>query len=197
VIRCDEVKNSVYWATDEQITDSIYECEDAVLNIYSEEDRYVTQIDASHYYGRSNSDVNSLFIHRGKITHFPRFIEKFFPKLIALNLIETTLSEINKEDFKGFPELIRLNLGENKISILEKDLFMYNPNLRFIGFNNNRIIHVETGIFLGLKNLVSLEFKDNTCLSDVTKNNRWLTIYLIYNIQDKCFDEEYAMKNFE
>lgn len=189
VIKCDEFRTSVWWHPNQT-----YECEDMVMNILTESDRYVINAEGRHKNGYSFQDVQSLWVHKGIIKYFPRKIQSLFPNLIGLSFMDTNITEIHREDLESFPKLIRLNLADNSISVLESDLFVHNTNLKIVGFNNNKITHVDSHVFMPLNNLISLHFVGNTCYSGEAKDNRLKVLFLIWNIQMECFDMRYSLK---
>lgn len=185
VIKCDEYKVDVWWHANKTL-----ECNTYVLNVLTEDDRYVTTIEPILY---PKNKVEAFCCYEGIINYFPRHIEKFFTNLIGLSLMHANISEVHSEDLKPFPELIRLNLIGNRIEILESDLFIHNPKMTRIGFNDNRIYHVDSNVFTHLDFLVSVHFKGNKCYSDENENDRIKALYMIFMIKTECFDMEYAL----
>lgn len=94
--------------------------------------------------GKTNDDVEILFIGFQMVEHFPKGLLKIFPNLTVLMITECGLKQIKKEDLVGFGKLEVLHLWGNKITVLEEDLLMNTPKLRYVSFRSNLIEKVPS-----------------------------------------------------
>lgn len=100
-----------------------------------------------------------------KILYFPRGLQKIFPKLFFIFIINSQLREIRQEDLQGFTKLRELNLQGNEIKSLKKNLFDSNPELEVIFLCHNKISSVDPEVFSNLNYLKVLSLLNNTCIN--------------------------------
>lgn len=162
----------------------VYSCDVYHLRIKNA-NRTIDEVKGEHGRGKSNSDVKAIFIN-DKTCHFvPKGIGRFFKNLENLQIRNSVLSEIAKEDLRPFTKLIGLWLDGNNLKFLEADLFECSQNLQFIDFRNNRIQSISADVLDPILNLRQILFSGNVCISSNARNLIQLKDVL-HEINDKC-----------
>lgn len=132
----------------------------------------LTAVSGTHESGRSNSDVRALYIYgQPELTYIPRGIEKLYPNLIGLIIINTNISSINGDELNGLPNLKHFQFTNNrKVERIPGNLFSKNPALIFVQFASNNIKHVGENILDGLTSLRYASFCYNYCASNIPES---------------------------
>lgn len=63
----------------------------------------VTGISQNHMTGKSNQDVNALFVEKQRIDAIPRGINSFFDNLKVLGFDKCPIKSLTKDDLRPFP----------------------------------------------------------------------------------------------
>ena len=163
------------------------------LNINNPENALITRTTGSHISGKSNNEEMFFHADNKKMQYFPRGLEKFFPNLIGIYIVNGKLKEIHQSDLKAFDKLKSLDLIDNEIDILEDGLFDYNPKLKAISFHYNRIIHIGSNVFDNLNNLLSLSLNYNTCIQMFANSDVAGVQKVIRNARVKCINSEFLL----
>ena len=135
-------------------------------NVYivSRDQRTVTSVNEQNLTSFSGSNYHVINTN-GQTTHFvPQKLGNFFPDVTALQLPNSKLKELLKEDISQFPKLKDLHLGYNDLESLPADLFEENLDLEYVIFSNNRLNHVGQGILTPLKKVYYVYFSANFCI---------------------------------
>lgn len=135
------------------------------LNIATLEDAVITSVTGSHMNGRTNNDVDSIYIKYKNVKHFPKNLEKIFKNLRIISITNSNLMTIYQSDLKPFPELVRLILSNNNIEALEEGLFDFNTQLEMIYISSNQISKIHPNVFDHLTKLEFLELSENVCIN--------------------------------
>lgn len=121
-------------------------------------------IHGNHMRGKTNADVEFLYVEGQAMNSLPRDIEVFFPKLIGLYILDSGLLTISAEDLRPFPNLLLFGSQENPLESLDGDLFKYTRKLRRVNISN-QLQHVGHDLLAGLHNLTNAWFLYNPCIS--------------------------------
>lgn len=105
-----------------------------------------------------------------------------FRNVEDLQITNSHLREIHKENLEPFKKLGRLILTSNEIEELEEDLFVHNKKLQHIYLLRNNIKTVKIEVFAGL-NLRNLNLCENECMKP--SNDPKIEEFLSKNA-DKC-----------
>jgi len=165
----------------------IYTC-NATLNRITKPPT-VASVTTNHSNGQSNNDVEAFRILKQKSIEFiPRDIGKFFPNLLAFEIISSGLRFLCRNDLKGMDNLIALNLPYNRITFITYQAFDNNLKLRSISFYENPIIYIAPGVFEILPECVNIHFEYSKCMptDNVAERNQSSLKALIERIKKQC-----------
>lgn len=148
----------------------------------------LTGSSGDHLVGYDNDGVRGLNIV-GQICNFlPLNMNTTFGHLEAIQVQNSGLQQITKNDLSGFPKLRGLWLRENSLTVLEKDLFIYNRNLEYIQLNDNKIMHIDADLLNALPNVNVANLAFNYCIN-VNAVNRQQVMQLHSYFKGDCQDE--------
>lgn len=103
--------------------------------------------------------VEALRIMNTNVNFIPKNISDYLPYLRALQMSDTNLIYVEKDDLEQFGERLQcLYLSRNKIISLSNNVFDANHNLIEIGFHTNPLKYIEREIFNDLWTLRQVHF---------------------------------------
>lgn len=95
--------------------------------------------------------IEGLVLKGSKINYIPNGINTFFPKLIALDISNSSLISLEKENLEQFGESLQyLNVQNNELTFLKSDVFQFNINLVQIDLSFNKIKFYGPGLIESL-----------------------------------------------
>lgn len=162
----------------------LYTCTAKV--IFVGDPRNVSDVSHNHMNGKNNDDVQAVIIRTKEMTLMARDLYKFFPNLRSIDMYNSAVGEVHKEDFRNLTKLTEINLRGNQIKTLKSDLFSDNLNLEALNFISNPIKHVDHKVFDPLVKLTSLHFELVACFSQGFANNRANVELLIFRLFVNC-----------
>ncbi|KAL7015919.1 hypothetical protein ACKWTF_016732 [Chironomus riparius] len=115
-------------------------------------------------------DIHGLAIHNQNFTNFPRNLHKFFPGLMAIQIVNCGLRNLTFDDVKHYTNLKTLWLPLNHIEALEKGIFNQNLKLEKFTFYGNNLKKIDSNVLKPLKFLLFVSFEKNNCI-DMAANN--------------------------
>lgn len=124
-------------------------------------------VTGNHLSGKSNADVEYLYIHNQILTRFPTNIEAFFPFLIGIEWFNSNLLSIAPEDLEPFENLVIFSSFMNKLVSIDGRLFERAPKLRWISFYGNLIENVGYNLLENLPDLQYVSFGSNPCIDTI------------------------------
>lgn len=155
--------------------EAVLTCVNKVLEV-NHQDTEVEQV--LDKFGNDISEVfniEALDIQETDMKFIPKGIKTVCPRLKALNLRNTGLMSMKREDFTPFgSELEYVSFRANNIIALDSDIFADNPNIKFISFQSNRLRFIEPEFFENarkLTQLAALNMIDCTCISKYYTSN--------------------------
>lgn len=150
-----------YTTTSLKFLENVYTCNPIVT---STETTSLISVTGDHDLGRTNYDVEFLWISNQNLGFVPQRFEFFFKNLKALELVDIKLTSISAEDLKPFSQLKHLSLFWNSLSSIDDDLFYYTPLLEYLDLGWNQIQHIGPNLFTNLANLEFLLLGKNICI---------------------------------
>lgn len=121
-------------------------------------------VSGDHEEGKTNAEVDVLYVTRQALYSLPKGIAEFFPNLIGLLIFNSKFSEINAEDLEPFPNLLYFDIYDNNLDSVDGDLFKYTRKLNFIRIFNSQLEHVGEDLLTGLEDLTWVDFRNNPCV---------------------------------
>ncbi|CAG9803021.1 unnamed protein product [Chironomus riparius] len=135
--------------------DSYYSCLISNQNI---KENIPVKINGNHQIGNSNKDVVNVWINKCTVTKIPKGITFMFPNIKVLEIKNSKLPAIHKNDLAEYKSLEKFCCIENPISYLPGDLFEGFEKLEWIEFYGNSLLIIEPNILNGLHGLKYVEF---------------------------------------
>lgn len=167
-----------------------YACSSEGLSNISESES-LTAVNGTHMSGKSNRDVQFLFItsERG-LTFFPRNIDNFFPNLIAIGFQYCNISSLNGDELNAFNNLTWMALSNQPV--LERipgNFFANTPQMKTIFVYQNPIKYIGEGLLDSLEFLNYAHFGNNYCVNISAENPSEIP-FLIEHLRTNCSDIE-------
>lgn len=176
---------------------ALYLC--SVTNLSNLSEQKVTKISGIHQSGKTNKDVEAIWIEDNKsLSNFPKGVSKFFPNLKAFLIFDANIKELFGDELNEFPLLQFISLQYCGLKKISSNLFVNTPNLVLINFNNNLLEKVGHDLFkpLDVMKIHRLGFLNNRCISKEEINgNLAIFVEIIKEVQENCkFDDEVFIK---
>lgn len=130
---------------------------------------YLTEVTGDHIFGRSNEDVDLLYIlHAVDLTFVPRGIENHFPNLIGIYIRECGVKTLRGDELHPFADMewVSFRLNPN-LQRIPGNFFEQTPKVHTIFFYDNDIRHVGENLLDSLENLRYVNFVWNYCIDMV------------------------------
>lgn len=160
-----------------------YQCEVIVIHV-DEPNEVVQAINGTHMAGMTADDVRSIYITDKILRFFPKGFEMFFKNIESIQIYNSKLRSITKEDLRPFPMLKDIYLQMNRIAVLGADLFHFNPELKRMFFDYNRIRVISPDIFDPIDDLDSFHFNGNICISKDGKGQKAMNQFISEIVTD-------------
>lgn len=109
--------------------------------------------------------VEFLYVYRQTLNALPKNIDRFFPNLIAIVIVNSYFITITAEDLQPFLKLLYFVSHTNPLVSLDGDLFKHTRKLKFIRMNNSQLQHVGNDLLSGLSDLEYSDFRKNPCIN--------------------------------
>ncbi|CAH1261188.1 unnamed protein product [Diabrotica balteata] len=118
-------------------------------------------------------------------------------KVKYLDLSNNFIESLDLETFRLFVNLVELLLHNNELSTIEYQTFYYLKNLKTLRLDNNRIYTLKVGVFAGLENLSFLNISDNARLfSSGMYTTKFLPLETLERLQTLYIDNTF-LSNFD
>jgi hypothetical protein len=132
-----------------------------------------------------NPDVNRRLVIENQIVNFiPHGLGQFFPENSVIQIDNSKLKEVRREDMEQFPDLEIFSSNFNDVQFLPTDLFHGSPKIRSISFNSNKITSVGRNFLTGIPLLHGwVSFWNNPCIDDQEALD---LPRIIYALREKC-----------
>jgi len=145
---------------------SVYQCNANSITIDVENKESITAVSGTHQSGRTNENVQALWILSKGMEYFPVNIAQFFPNIKAIYFGNNLISDINNQHLFPLPGLVFLNIRENRITSLPSNLFS-GLSMRMVSFDSNNIKYVGNEFILPNTSPTDgyFNFLNNPCIS--------------------------------
>ncbi|CRK97257.1 CLUMA_CG010653, isoform A [Clunio marinus] len=123
----------------------------------------IQTINGDHDDGSSDKDVEAINFEGTTVKYFPQGLNKIFPNLKAVEILNCGLKSITQRDLMGLENIQMLCCDDNKITSLPNNLFQNMNKLIKISFNSNDLQFMSSEVLRPiLKNgLKSVDFSGN------------------------------------
>jgi len=130
---------------------------------------------AKHSEGKTNNDVHHIKFDNCTVTKVPQGLKKIFLNLKNLEIDNSKLKKITKNDLIEYKYMERFSFRFNDLEFLPGDLFEGFEYLNLLTFNGSKLCVIEPNILDGLDNLKNVWFTANP------NYNKCYSIHPIYN----------------
>lgn len=130
----------------------------------------MTNVTRNHKIQKEYSDIKLLAVHNQSCSVLPTRLGGFFVNIEGLEVMNSGLKEIGKENLMDFPRLEYLNLMKNYLECLPKNLFEGNLWLKTVVVCCNNLKTIHPTIF-HLPRLNHVNFRRNICISKQADGN--------------------------
>lgn len=152
--------------------ESFYQC---AINYQQIVVRCCLSLSGKHKKGKSNKDVTHVRFNDCNMKRVPQGLTKIFPNMKEMEIFNSIIKNIRKEDIAEYKLLEGLFFHFNSIEFLPADLFEGFENIKSISFKKNNLKIIEPTIFDRLDKLNSVDLTGNInysiLYSDCVKNN--------------------------
>lgn len=144
----------------------IYTCEDPRVVSFGD-GKNIVEITGNHLEGMGNFDVRGFHTrsnYPANLTEFPRNIGDFFPNMVYLGMLNTSIASVPSESLRFMASLEFFSFSHSDVTSLDGDLFALTRNLRWIWIDHHPLQHVGQGLLTGLSRLQRVDMDHNTCI---------------------------------
>lgn len=114
--------------------------------------------------GKTEEDLEYLYVRDLNVTDFPRRLRKKFWKLKGIEFDGCNIGELRSSFFEGLDFLMSVKFPKNKLKKLPGRLFRWNFNIRWIEFGgNSELKNVGFNLFKHLRWLRKIDFSGGGC----------------------------------
>lgn len=136
----------------------------------------------THYH---NQNIKILYILLQTVNFIPSGIAKFLPQLEGIQIQNSKLKSVSRDDLKFFTNLKEIMFYENDIEKLDNDVFSSNLELIFVHFENNKLKVIGENILGPLKKLQKAYFRGNNCIN-LNADNEIQKLELKHEFRENC-----------
>lgn len=146
-----------------RFVDRLYACEIQNPDDFDDADKEITSVKGSPLRGKSNADVEAIFIRNETMSQFPRNIGSLFPNVKVIAVENVKLEAINKGALETFSSLEYLFLSDNKIKNITDGWLEKNFKIKFISLHGNPITEINPNAFSNLNELTLMDLSGQQC----------------------------------
>lgn len=121
----------------------------------------------------TTANVTKLFIENQTMHFIPVKLKEYFPKITEIQIVNSQLKEVAKEDLESFRDLKVLRIVGNDIEEIKADLFYGHSRniLREIDLSDNQIKSIAKNSFKNLNKLEVINLENNKCINEKFTTN--------------------------
>lgn len=140
---------------------SAYTCK-----VYDETITHETDLkfQGKHQKSRKNSHIHRIEFLECEILYLPKLKDSFI-NLKQLQISESKLKMITRDDLLHFPNLTMLDCPYNELTFIPGDLFANTTKIEVISFCHNKLIAIDPSVLVGLNFLTYVDFCENPCIN--------------------------------
>ncbi|KAG5683948.1 hypothetical protein PVAND_013204 [Polypedilum vanderplanki] len=159
-------------------------------------ERTVTEVVGDHIFGKTNNDVEKVFIQHQNCHCIPRNLGEFFPNLKILYIMKSNVQYLMDGDLDGLDKLKIFDVSHNPIDQIGENFFKGHSSIMIISFYDCHIKKVTPGSLNSLTNIERMHFEGNACVDqrfDVDSSSSLEEV--CENIYDKCHGNDHVLKS--
>jgi hypothetical protein len=126
-------------------------------------------VSGDHLPGKTNADVEILFIRNQILNRIPIHIDRFFPNIKGIRINHSSLLTLSANELRTLPNLVFLASWANRVTSIDGDLLKYTPKIKHFEMLDS-LEHVGHGLFDNLPDLVRVDMRGNPCV-DIFADN--------------------------
>lgn len=144
----------------------------------------------NHLNGKTNNDVEAIDFENCDLDEIPSGLAEIFPNIDTLQVYNSKLKVIKKEDIKDFKKIKDLFLASNEIKKIPGNLFESKTDIEIIKLCCNKIEFIGSELLDGLKKLKFVDLRKNININmwfNELRNEGNATLEeIITEIREKC-----------
>jgi len=156
VLECEYKYHTSYWG-------SKYTCMATNL-VTTMTDRNVTQVLGQHLPGKTNDDVDKVFIEHQNCPYLPINLGSHFKSLEVIYIMKSKVQFLMNKDLEGLTKLRIFDVSYNPIERLNNDFFIGHQTIEIISFYECQLKVIEPGALNPLVRLKEGHFQFNDCI---------------------------------
>ena len=162
-----------------------YVCDVKGLNINTKSHSILDVSKINHFNGNTDGDVTAVHFHNQRMKYIPGGLQEIFPNMTTINIRNSTLTFISKDDFKGFRNTFGIVISASLVERLPEDTFNGLTTLKRLELSSSKIKMLYDKTFHDLVELKNLILCGNE-IEEITpflfaKNTKLLELNLINN----------------
>ncbi|KAG5669408.1 hypothetical protein PVAND_017295 [Polypedilum vanderplanki] len=176
-----------YYTWNHDVVGDLYQC--GTTNIPISLGNIVTNVTGTHLIGKSNRDVEAIYILGNWILSFvPKDFSYFFPNIKAINIYHTTIERLYGDEFNEFPQLEYLTIINSNLTTISSKIFERTPNIKNVRFRNGMLNRVGYNIFssIDVTQLQWVAFYNHRGISRDSGENQAAAIEIVKELREKC-----------
>lgn len=130
----------------------------------SKTNRTITEIRGTHKNGKTNDNVESLFVVDANCPYLPLNVGSYFKNLKTMIVMKSQVKYLTNEDLKSLSNLEVFDISYNPITRLERGFFDGRQTLKKISFYYCDLKLVDATALDALVNLHEAHFQYNRCI---------------------------------
>lgn len=153
----------------------------------------------THVEHKTYKDVDSISFQSANISYFPLFtrrLDDIFPSLRTLEIENSGLKVISREDLVGLEFLEKLSICSNQLRSLPSNVFDNMLKLKEVSFYNNKLEYLSSRLLKPImKGLILVDFRSNIKIDEFYQKGRQGSVKSIQKLMD-TIDEQCSMSKF-
>lgn len=148
----------------------------------------ITKFHRNSEEGTNDPKVRGISFNPIHLGAFPTGMDRMFPNLKCLAIVNCGLKKIRRSDFVGLGKLINIDLSSNDLESLPNDLFMDLPNLQRIRLSDNKIARISSKLMLHLKkSLIRVVLTQNALIDEFFFKDSYGSLEsIMLEMDEKC-----------
>lgn len=169
-----------------------YGCDVKSIEVKSDRDCSIAEIEGHHESGLSNDDVKFINITSQTLKFFPKGLQQKFKNIQRIYIECEKLDQIFLEDLKPFgDDLTFLSLTKSSLEFIPSNLFEATTKISYLVIHSQKLKNIAKNAFNPiLKNLKTFGINFNCSGEEFAQNNEDVK-NLIANLEIQCFDQNY------